>query len=39
MTDPEEPDKHKRCWHDILYAVARWSIPALCGVLVVLLAV
>lgn len=37
MTDPEGKPIHSYCWHRIFYAVMRWTIPAGCGVAVVLL--
>lgn len=29
MTDPERNKRHDHCWHQILYALVRWTIPAI----------
>lgn len=28
MTDPKGNERHHHCWHQILYALVRWTFPA-----------
>lgn len=39
MTDTRNNEPHHYCWHQIAYALARWTIPAIFLSLPLLLAI